>query len=55
MGVYSPAVNDAPLDATFRDLRHSPFALEIRSSPTQPENIDNCTVVLKDLRVRVLP
>lgn len=51
IGTFSPRANGAPLRGGFPDLRGRAIALEIRSAPAHPEEIDFCTVVLKDLKV----
>jgi hypothetical protein len=54
LGTFTPSSNDARLEATLR-LQGRSLTLDIRSAPASPENVNFCTVVLRDLQARSLP
>jgi hypothetical protein len=55
LGTYAPNGSDAALRGRVPDLGGRPLALEIRSTPEQPENIEYCTVALNGLKVAPAP
>ena len=52
LGVFMPSQGDRPLSASLPDLRGRRLVLEVRSLPSEPEQIDFCTIALEAVRVR---
>lgn len=55
LGIFAPGAGDAPLRGSLPRLGGRPLALEIRSAPAHPENIDFCTVGLRSLKLSPAP
>jgi hypothetical protein len=55
VGVYAPRVHDPSFETIVPDPGREAVALDIRPSPAHREEVDYCTVVLRDLRVDPAP
>jgi hypothetical protein len=55
LGTYTPTGSNAALRGRVPVLGGRPLALEIRSTPERPENIEYCTVALSSLKVVPAP
>jgi hypothetical protein len=55
LGVFTPRAAEAPFAATITRPGGGPLLIEVQPAPDDPNDIDYCTVLLKDLEVSPVP